>query len=222
MAKVKVFFSYSRKDYDILIPLFIDFKALLKTVSHQGKKYQVEYYWDERTTPGQEWDETIKWKLASADVILFFVTNNFLYSGYILSYEIPLALDRKENSKIHLLPVLVEQCEFHESPIKHLQFIPNYKGYLKPLLEWSNKKAFREYIRFALKICIKNSLDGHPQALFFNSKSLSPTERKKHIELFAPPEINRLAKVKTRKKQPKKKKTIVGEIKKAVKKVLRW
>ncbi len=35
------------------------------------------YWFDQNTTPGAHWDDAIKWKLNSADVMVFFVTPNF-------------------------------------------------------------------------------------------------------------------------------------------------
>lgn len=221
MPAVKVFFSYARKDYDTIAPLFGSFKSLLGSVSHKGQRYRMEYYWDQRTTPGELWNDNILWELKSADVVVFFITHNFLSSSYILDNEIPIALERRENVKIHLLPILIEECHYSLSPIKHLQFIPLHKGYLKPMREWKSKKAFWEYVLFSLKISVKNSLDRIPDPRSFNP-NWSPADKKTHLELFANPETLKLAKAmkKRRKYAPKKKKeTLAGKMKNALRKM---
>lgn len=222
MPNVNVFFSYSRKDYNTLLPLFIKFKTLLKTVAYKGQRHKIRYWHDENTTPGEHWDEKIKWELKSSDVVIFFVTSNFLISEYIKIFEIPIALERKRDSGIHLLPVLIEDCVYQSSKISHLQFIANKKGYLTPFTEWKNKKAFFEYVQFALKLSIINSLAGISNPRYFNP-TLSPADKKKHIQYFAPPEIARLSKMASKKtvKKKKRKTSIFKRIKKLFLKTLK-
>ncbi len=223
MRKIKIFLSYSRKDYERLLPLFVQFPSILKTITYKGEKHKVEFWFDQHTSPGSHWDNTIKWELKNADIVLFFVTPAFLESGYIQSLEIPLALERQEESKIHLLPILVEACSFEKSKLGHLQFMPNYKGYLKPLNEWKNINAFWDYAKFALKVGILNSLDGIPDPFYFNKNLLTSVEQKKHILYFSPPEIAQLMKKKTRKKRkPKAETGIMATIKKTISKFFKF
>ncbi len=222
MRTVKIFFSYSRKDFDKLLPIFVQFQSVLKTVTFNGERHKVSYWFDQNTTPGTHWDSSIKWELKSADVVLFFVTPNFLESMYIQTLEIPLALERQENSKIHLIPILIAGCSYQSSSIGHLQFIPNQKGYLKPLNDWARQNDFWEYARFALKLSIVNSLSGLPSPFYFNNEQLSAAEKKKHILYFSPPEVNKLMKTKAKKKRkPKPAQTIFEKAKTAIKKYLK-
>ncbi len=219
MPTLKVFLSYCRHDTALVTPLFREFKSLLKTIKYNQKTYKIEYYWDAQNVPGVEWDANIKWWLKSADVIVFFVTQKFLNSDYVQVQEIPVALERMESSGVHIMPILIENCDYHNSLIKHLQFIPVKNNRLKPLLEWRNKKECREYIRFALKLSIKNSLFGHPHARQFSPIVLSPKERNKYAELFVSPEVARLTKIpRTRKK---KKESLMSKATKTVKKWLK-
>jgi hypothetical protein len=192
-------------------------------VTFNGEKHKISYWFDQNTSPGAQWDDSIKWKLKSADVVLFFVTPNFLESGYIQTFEIPLALQRREDSKIHLIPVLIDTCDYINSSINNLQFIPNYKGYLKPLTEWKSKKDFWELARFALKISIINSLSGLPSPFYFNNDHLSATDKKKHIQYFSPPEIAKLMKAtRKRKSKPKQKTDLISKAKKALRNILKF
>jgi TIR domain len=215
MRTTTIFLSYSRKDYNKLLPLFVQFQSLLKTITFGGKKHKVTFWFDQNTSPGAHWDDTIKWKLQSADVVIFFVTPNFLESEYIQSLEIPMALQRREDSKIHLIPILIDPCDYANSSIQHLQFIPNYKGYLKPQSEWKNKKEFWELARFALKISIINSLSGLPNPFYFNNEQLTAADKKKHISYFSPPEFAKLMTSKGKNKPPKKT-NLLSKAKKAV------
>lgn len=217
MQKVKIFISYSRKDYDRLLPIFVQFQLLLKTVTYKGHKHKVEFWFDQNTHPGSHWDDTIKWELKSADLVLFFVTPAFLESPYIQSLEIPTALERRETSKIHLLPILFEDCTYQNSTIGHLQFMPNYKGYLKPVSEWKNMNEFWDYAKFALKVGILNSLDGAPKPFYFNKNLLTAVEQKKHILYFSSPELSKLMKkIVRKKKKPKPKIGIIASVKKSI------
>lgn len=199
-----------------------EFRELLKSVTHNKQIYKVEHYWDAQNVPGAEWDPNIKWRLKEADVIVFFVTPNFLESDYIVAQEIPIALERMENSRVHILPILIDHCDFEKSQLGHLQFIPVLKNRIKPLSEWKNKKEFRELVRFALKLSIKNAIVGHPHALQFHPDVLTPVERNRYIDLFVSPEIARLAKKATRKKKAKTKDTLLGKMKKTLKMWLKF
>ena len=194
MPKVNVFLSYCRADTATVMPLFAEIKGLLKTVSFNKQTWKIHCYWDAQNIPGVEWDHNIKYQLKEADVIVFFISANFLASGYIQAQEIPIALERMEQSGVHLLPVLLEHCEYQNCPIGHLQFIPAKHSRLVPLSDWRNKKEFRELLKGALKISIKNSIAQHPHHLRFNTDVLTPLERKIHAELFLPPEISKMMK----------------------------
>ena len=65
MRPINIFLSYSRKDYEKLLPLFVQFQPLLKTVIFVGERHKVSYWFDQNTQPGAHWDDTIKWKLQS-------------------------------------------------------------------------------------------------------------------------------------------------------------
>lgn len=204
MPKIKVFLSYCRHDTAVVTPLFGEFKSLLKSISFNKQTYKVDYYWDAQNVPGIEWDSNIKWWLKEADVIVFFVTHHFLASGYVQAQEIPIALERMETSGVHLLPILVDNCDYQNSEIGHLQFIPVMNNRLKPYCEWKNKKEFRELARIALKLSIKNTIVGHPHHLQFHTDVLSPIERNKYAKLFLPPEVAKLSKIRSKKSTKKK------------------
>ncbi len=82
---------------------------------------------DTQILPGAEWDNEIKKHLASAEIVLFFVSNNSLKSSYFNEVEVKMALHSKPLKRI--IPIYLDgvPTDFSQSPLASFQGI-HYSG----------------------------------------------------------------------------------------------
>ncbi len=99
----KIFISYSHKDE----------KWKDKLVDHL-KVLEMEGYftlWDDRKIKvGDDWFPGIEKALNEAQIIILFITANFLTSDFIRKEEVPRILERRKNEGITVIPLIVEPC----------------------------------------------------------------------------------------------------------------
>ncbi len=77
------------------------------------KKNQVLEIWDDgQILPGEHWDESIKARLEAADIVLLFVSVDFINSDYIETNELKAALKRHHEGLATIVPVIVRSCDW--------------------------------------------------------------------------------------------------------------
>lgn len=104
---MNIFIIYARKDQDALN----DFRAHLKSIEVTE---QLNVWYDGEILPGQDWNEEIQTRLNSSDIILLLISKDFFNSDYIEKKELSLALDRHDNLKCVILPVIVRACVWED------------------------------------------------------------------------------------------------------------
>jgi len=97
------------------------------------RKKLVELWHDGRNRAGDEWELNIDEHLASADIIALLVSPDFLNSDYCCEKEMSRALERKEREEAVVVPIIVRECTWEETPLAGLQAIP--EGAL-PVTKW--------------------------------------------------------------------------------------
>lgn len=125
----KIFFSYSHLDEALRDRLEVHL-SLLK----QQKK--IETWHDRRISAGNALDSAIDTNLESADIILLLVSADFIASKYCYSIEMKRALELHEESRVRVIPVILDACDWHSAPFGKLLAIPR-DG--KPVTLWSNQ-----------------------------------------------------------------------------------
>lgn len=79
------------------------------------EKKEILQIWDDgEILAGQDWDKSIKLKLESAQLILLFISVDFLNSEYIEKTELQAALQRHREEKAKLIPIIVRRCFWEE------------------------------------------------------------------------------------------------------------
>ncbi len=79
------------------------------------EKREVLQIWDDgEILAGQDWDKSIKLKLESAQLILLFISVDFLNSEYIEKTELQAALQRHRDGEAKLIPIIVRPCFWQE------------------------------------------------------------------------------------------------------------
>ena len=130
MKKVNLFISYSHQDQEPLEELS---KYLNDTTCPQ-----INIWTDGKIDLGQEWDNEIKDKLNSAEIVLLLVSQDFLMSDFIKKNELSVALQRHQQGKTTVIPIFLRTCTLTVYPqITELQ---GYPAANKPLLEAGDKK----------------------------------------------------------------------------------
>ena len=114
---IDLFFSYSHRDEVLRDELEIHLAML--------KRQGLLHAWHDRRIPaGQEIDREISQHLEQADVILLLLSPYFLASDYCYELEASRALQRQESGSAIVIPVILEPCDWHNSPFRRLRASP--------------------------------------------------------------------------------------------------
>ena len=153
---VNVFISYSHADETLRQELDKHLMALKR----QGL---IDVWHDRRITAGEEWADQIDANLRTADVILLLVSPDFIASSYCYEKELQEALDRHEQGKTIVIPVILRPCEWKDLSFGKLQAATK-DG--RPVIKYGNlDDAFLE-VTLAVKAAVAriNARSGAPTA----------------------------------------------------------
>jgi internalin A len=132
----RVFISYAHKDERLRAEL----DPHLKWLKRQGI---IDYWYDRMIHPGERWDDRIKRELDSAQIVLFFVSTDFLASDYIYEQEIPLALARQEAGKAIGISVILRAVHnFKNCPLAPFQAVNDPERPIKSMSSAERDKAW--------------------------------------------------------------------------------
>ncbi|HYE79255.1 MAG TPA: toll/interleukin-1 receptor domain-containing protein [bacterium] len=124
----KVFYSYAHEDRELRNRL----STYLKPLVQQNRI--IEWH-DRLIKPGAGWEGEISERLATADLILFLVSADFLASDYCFDVEVNAALERLKAGRVQVVPILLRPCLWENSRFSELQIIPRDA---QPLTEMSS------------------------------------------------------------------------------------
>lgn len=116
--KVNLFFIYSRKDAELRKRLEIHLHSL-------KRKNYINLWHDGEIIPGQDWQKQISIALLKADIILILVSVDFIASDYCYEIEMTKALERHKLGEVVIVPIILKDCDWHDTPIGELQALPS-------------------------------------------------------------------------------------------------
>jgi hypothetical protein len=125
-----VFISYSRRDESYRT-------ALAQRLENFERVGAVESWHDGRITPGADWAKQIETNLRSADVALLLLSPDYLASEYC-GLESAMAMERLKAKQTTVVPIIVRECEWQQTPFAKLQVVPR-NG--KPVSTWTDENA---------------------------------------------------------------------------------
>jgi internalin A len=99
-------------------------RQLIPSLKVLARRGYIAPWQDTDLVPGEDWDETIKHRLAKAQIILFMVSRDFLASKYITEQERPLAITLMREKKAVVIPVLLSACSWREEDFAKLEKLP--------------------------------------------------------------------------------------------------
>jgi len=127
MEKVfPVFCCYARKDQKRLDEL----KKHLIPLERDGL---IQIQSDVDIQAGKEWEKEIEKYLDTAQIILLLLTPNFMASPYYNDIEMKRAIERHDQGKARVIPIIIETVNLHGQPFSKLQVLPLNA---KPVVNW--------------------------------------------------------------------------------------
>lgn len=128
---VEIFCSYSHARPDKALRA-----AFAKSMSVWVRKKIVRIWHDGRIAAGDNWALHIDEHLNSADIIVLLVSPDFLSSDFCYEKEMGRALESMQNNEALIVPIIVRECSWEETPIAGILALPE-KG--KPVTLWANR-----------------------------------------------------------------------------------
>src|SRR5436305_11765156 len=87
---------------------------------------------------GKERQREIDEHLKTAHIFLLLVSPGFLASDSCMNVEVKHALERQEKNEAHVIPVILEHCDWRKSTFGKLQSLPR-DG--RPVCQWASSEA---------------------------------------------------------------------------------
>lgn len=175
---INLFFSYAHEDEELRNALEVHL-AMLR------RNGLVRAWHDRRIRAGAELDGSISKHLEEADVILLLLSPHFLASDYCYETEATRALQLHEAGKAIVIPIILQPCDWLESPFRKLCATPK-DG--KPVAKFPNiNDAFLEVtsdIRNAAKALGKTeAVQGSPSSLTKTDALVSNEARSSNLRV---------------------------------------
>ena len=128
---IEIFFSYAHEDEHLMEAV----RRQLVVFDRQGI---IRKWHDRLIAPGGDWHAQIDSRLQHSDIVLLFISADFLASDYCYEAEMGEAMRRHESGLTRVLPIVVRPCPWEVTPISRLQVLPTDA---KPLTTWVNSDA---------------------------------------------------------------------------------
>ncbi len=126
---IRIFYSYAHKDLEFRN----DIERHLATLRRLG---YITTWYDREILPGTKWEYEIDAHLDSADIILPLVSSHFINSDYCWGKELTMALDRYNNRKTLVVPILLSPFDYKGTLFGDLQMLPTGG---KAITSWANR-----------------------------------------------------------------------------------
>lgn len=106
--KLKIFISYSHSDMKYKKELLTHLKSLELT-------HNIDVWHDGKISAGNKIDSEVLIQLGISDVVLLLVSHNFLSSFYCIDIELKKAIQRQNEGKCIVVPIILSECIIDDS-----------------------------------------------------------------------------------------------------------
>jgi len=141
MNPVSVFLSYSHKD-EALRNEFVEHLSALQ------RDKLITVWHDHRITGGDEWKGQIDTHLQTAQMVMLLISPGFMASDYCYDVELAVALKRRQDDGISVIPILLRPVDWKSAPFSGLQVLPR-NGV--PITQWQDRDAAFRDVATALR-----------------------------------------------------------------------
>ncbi|NJM74267.1 MAG: CHASE2 domain-containing protein [Scytonema sp. RU_4_4] len=116
-SSIEVFISYAQEDEELRNKL----TKHLTTLERDGV---ITAWYENKISAGKERDNEIEEHLNSAHVILLLISSDFIASEERWQRDVKLAMERHKAKKARVIPVLLRECNWKDTPFGHLEPLP--------------------------------------------------------------------------------------------------
>ncbi|RYC70025.1 toll/interleukin-1 receptor domain-containing protein [Spirosoma sordidisoli] len=140
---MNAFVSYSHQDSAIL-------DSLHKHLAQLKRENVISTWTDRDIVAGGQLDTTISSSLSKSRLFLALLSPDYIASNYCYDREFSTALEMQERGEIIIVPIIVEPCDWHNTPFSQFKALPR-DG--KAISLWENKNtAFLDVIQNLRKL----------------------------------------------------------------------
>jgi hypothetical protein len=140
---VKIFISYSPEDERLK-------KSLLRHLSPLERHGTIITWDSQRIEAGSRIEEIRLQNFNEADIVVCLLSSDFMASSYCYQVELPRALERKAVGDVEIIPILLRDVAWNQTPFHPLQKIPR-DG--KPVARYTSRdKAFNQIVQEIEKV----------------------------------------------------------------------
>ncbi|HEY0319744.1 MAG TPA: tetratricopeptide repeat protein [Pyrinomonadaceae bacterium] len=133
----EIFHSYAHEDEKLR-------DELNKHLANLKRQKVITDWYDRDISAGKEWDDEIKTRLNTANIILLLISPDFMNSDYSNDVEVKRAMERHEAGDACVIPVILRPVDWEGAPFSKLQALPTDA---KPITKWEDKdEAFLNVI----------------------------------------------------------------------------
>jgi len=145
---MKAFISYSHNDNAML-------ELLHKHLAQLQRDNIITTWTDKEISAGANLGQNISGALSNSQIFIALLSPDYLVSNYCYEIEFQTALQMQEKNKIIIVPVIVEPCDWLNTPFKNNKALPK-DG--KAVSLWDNKNtAFLDVIQNIRKLTIEDN-----------------------------------------------------------------
>ncbi len=146
---LRMFLSFVSKDRKFR-DSFIIHSASLK------REKLIDGSYEDEILPGSQSQDVLEEQLKQADIVLLFISPDFIASDYHYNIEMPLAITMHQEGKARVLPLHCRPVVYEDSPIARLQGLPlTDRATLRPLSIWPDRDEAYSNVVKAIKRVIK-------------------------------------------------------------------
>ena len=143
----KLFISYSHNDEEFKDELL----TMLAGLRRQGV---IDAWQDRQIEAGDEWYKSIQDAMNDCDLALLLVSPEYLASRFIQEDEQPKLLQRRQEMRLRVIPIIVRPCKWQSEPVlKDLQALPK-DG--KAVITFSKETGDRDQVWADIATVIEN------------------------------------------------------------------
>lgn len=122
--KIKLFYSYSEADEEFM-------KSLDKQLKTLERIELIESLSSQKILPGQKKQREVDKYILEAQMILILVSPNFIACDYCYDEEMKTIIQRHNEGKVQVIPIILRECSLEGTPLESLQCLPRNK---KPII----------------------------------------------------------------------------------------
>ena len=142
---VHIFVAYAHEDKRWLDPEYRF--NLIPFLKESLRRDHAEFWFDKELMGGDEYRRLIESEISKAQIALLMVSQHFLNSEFIETFELPRIAARAERKELVVIPVLVEPCGWTDYPfLADRQMVPGSS----PLIHYTESEPKWADVRFEI------------------------------------------------------------------------